>query len=144
MRSALASYEKTQQVVFTGALPRDKVAEYLDASDILVSPHIPMPDGRRFFGSPTKLFEYMAMGKGIIASRLDQLAEVLEHDRTAVLVTPGDMNELAKAILGLALDPQKRASLGGAARRAAVERHGWPANAAYALSDSAGLERRVS
>ena len=89
MRSALAAYEKTGEVIFTGSLPSDKVAEYLDASDILVSPHIPMPDGSRFFGSPTKLFEYMAMGKGIVASRLEQLAEVLEHDRTAWLVTPG-------------------------------------------------------
>ena len=98
MRSALAAYEKTGAVTFTGSLSSDKVAEYLDASDILVSPHIPMPDGSRFFGSPTKLFEYMAMGKGIVASRLEQLAEVLEHDRTAWLITPGDVNELADAI----------------------------------------------
>jgi glycosyltransferase involved in cell wall biosynthesis len=108
MRSALAAYEKTQEVIFTGPLPRDKVAEYLDASDILVSPHIPMPDGSRFFGSPTKIFE------------------------------------LAEAILHLALDPEKRAALGGAARRAAVERHCWSANVAHALSNSDGLERRVS
>jgi glycosyltransferase involved in cell wall biosynthesis len=144
MRSALAAYEKTQEVIFTGPLPREKVAEYLDASDILVSPHIPMPDGSRFFGSPTKIFEYMAMGKGIVASRLDQLAEVLEHDRTAVLVTPGDTDELADAILLLALDPEKRTALGGAARRAAVERHCWSTNVAYALSESDGRERKVS
>lgn len=144
MRSALAAFEKTQEVIFTGALPREKVAEYLDASDILVSPHVPMPDGSRFFGSPTKIFEYMAMGKGIIASRLDQLAEILEHDRTAVLVTPGNAEELAQAISCLALDPEKRAALGAAARRAAVERHCWSTNAAYALSNSEGLERRVS
>jgi glycosyltransferase involved in cell wall biosynthesis len=144
MRSALVAYEQTQEVIFTGPLPREKVAEYLDASDILVSPHVPMPDGSRFFGSPTKIFEYMAMGKGIVASRLDQLAEVLEHDRTAVLVTPGNTDELAEAILHLALDPEKRAALGDAARRAAVERHCWSANVAYALSNSDGLKRRVS
>ena len=94
-----------------------------------------MPDGSRFFGSPTKLFEYMAMGKGIVASRLEQLAEVLEHDRTAWLVTPGDPHELAEGIMRLALDPQKRASLGAAARRAAVERHSWTHNVACALDD---------
>jgi glycosyltransferase involved in cell wall biosynthesis len=149
MRSALASYEKTRQVIFTGPVPRDKVAEYLDASDILVSPHIPMPDGSRFFGSPTKLFEYMAMGKAIVASRLDQLAEVLNHDRTGWLVTPGDTEELANAILHLAMDPAKREALGSAARRAAVEHHCWSQNVAYALSDmpspaTDGLEQRVS
>jgi glycosyltransferase involved in cell wall biosynthesis len=135
MRSALAAYESTGEVIFTGPLPRDKVAEYLDASDILVSPHIPMPDGSRFFGSPTKLFEYMAMGKGIVASRLDQLAEVLEHDRTAWLITPGNVEELAEAILCLALDQPKREALGSAARRAAVERHSWSHNVACALGD---------
>jgi glycosyltransferase involved in cell wall biosynthesis len=144
MRSALAEYEKTAEVIFTGTLQREKVAEYLDASDILVSPHIQMPDGSKFFGSPTKIFEYMAMGKAIVASRLDQLAEVLEHDRTAVLVTPGDPEELAEAILRLALDPEKRVALGAAARRAAIERHCWSTNVEYALSNSDRLERRVS
>ena len=67
MRSALAMHEKTGAVTFTGMLPQAKVAEYLDAADILVSPHLPMPDGSRFFGSPTKVFEYMAMGKGIVS-----------------------------------------------------------------------------
>jgi glycosyltransferase involved in cell wall biosynthesis len=146
MRTALATYEATGEVIFTGPLTRDKVAEYLDASDILVSPHIPMPDGSRFFGSPTKLFEYMAMGKGIVASRLEQLAEVLEHDRTAWLITPGDVDELAEAILLLALDPAKREALGAAARCAAVERHSWARNVSWALSDMPGdsLERRSS
>ncbi len=144
MRSALSAYERTSEVIFTGPLPRDKVAEYLDASDILVSPHVPMPDGSRFFGSPTKLFEYMAMGKGIVASRLDQLAEVLEHNQTALLVAPGDVEELAEAILCLALDAKKRQTLGLAARRAAVERHGWSHNVACALSGlSAGTDDRL-
>jgi glycosyltransferase involved in cell wall biosynthesis len=135
MRSALAAYEQDGHVIFTGPLPRNKVAEYLDACDILVSPHVPMPDGSRFFGSPTKLFEYMAMGKGIVASRLDQLAEVLEHGRTAWLVTPGDPEELAAGILYLALNPAKREALGAAARQAAVERHSWSRNVACALGE---------
>jgi glycosyltransferase involved in cell wall biosynthesis len=119
------------------------VAEYLDASDILVSPHVPMPDGSRFFGSPTKLFEYMAMGKAIVASRLDQLAEVLEHERTALLVAPGNAEELAQAIRRLALNPAERESLGAAARQAAVEHHDWARNVAYALNDMPAQANRV-
>jgi glycosyltransferase involved in cell wall biosynthesis len=144
MRSALAAYEESGEAIFTGLLPREKVAQYLDASDILVSPHVPNPDGSRFFGSPTKIFEYMAMGKGIVASRLDQLAEVLEHNRTALLVTPGNAEELAEAILCLALDAKKRQALGLAARRAAVKRHCWSHNVARALSGmSAGAGDRL-
>jgi glycosyltransferase involved in cell wall biosynthesis len=135
MRSALAAYEELRTVIFTGPLPRNEVAALLDASDILVSPHTPTPDGSRFFGSPTKLFEYMAMGKGIVASRLEQLAEVLVHDQTALLVTPGSVEELAEAIRRLATDPNKRESLGAAARQAAVERHSWARNVAWAFSD---------
>jgi glycosyltransferase involved in cell wall biosynthesis len=143
MRSALAAYEKTGSVIFTGSLPSAKVVEYLDASDILVSPHIPMPDGSRFFGSPTKLFEYMAMSKAIVASRLEQLAEVLEHDRTGWLVTPGNVEELTGAIRSLALDPAKREALGAAARRAAIERHSWAGNVSWALSDLPAPDHRL-
>ncbi len=137
IRSALALYEATGQVIFTGAISSNDVAKYLDAADILVSPHIPTPDGSRFFGSPTKLFEYMAAGKAIVASRLEQLAEVLEHDRTAWLTTPGNPEELANAVLILALDPIKRQALGAAARREAIEHHSWARNVAWALNETA-------
>ncbi len=60
-------------VTFTGAIPHDRVRGVLDASDVLLSPHVPLQGGQRFFGSPSKLFEYMAMGKAIIASDLEQL-----------------------------------------------------------------------
>jgi glycosyltransferase involved in cell wall biosynthesis len=73
------------------------------------------------------------MGKGIVASRLEQLAEVLQHDETALLVKPGDPEELAEGIMRLALDPEKRKALGSAARRTAIERHSWSQNVACAL-----------
>jgi glycosyltransferase involved in cell wall biosynthesis len=135
MRSALTAHEVSGAVHFTGSIASEQVVEYLDACDILVSPHISMPDGSRFFGSPTKIFEYMAMGKAIVASRLEQLAEVLEDDRTACLVTPGSVDELAGAILRLALDPGKREQLGRAARQQAIANHSWVRNVTWALSD---------
>src|SRR2546425_9815119 len=89
--------------------------------------------GRRFFGSPTKLFEYMAMGKAIVASNLDQLAQVLQHNRTAWLVEPGNTKELTSAITLLAEDPELRERLGRAARATAVEKHSWGQNAQRVL-----------
>ena len=112
-------------VVFTGMVPQAAGPEHLAAMDIVAAPHVRNPDGSRFFGSPTKLFEYMAMGRGIVASDLDQIGETLEHDRTAILVPPDDEEALCPAILRLVDDPGLRARLGAAARRRAVERHGW-------------------
>jgi glycosyltransferase involved in cell wall biosynthesis len=121
------------RVFFTGVVPHVQVPAYLDAADILLSPHVPMPDGRPFFGSPTKLFEYMAMAKAIIASDLDQLSRILQHQRSAWLVEPGNASELASAILLLARDPQLRNQLGENARAAAVAQHTWQQNAERVL-----------
>ena len=103
----------------------ESINEHLAACDILVSPHVPNPDGSEFFGSPTKLFEYLAMGKGIVASNLAQIGEVLEHNKTALLVPPGDVDALALAIARLVEDATLRQCLGSEARRTAVERHTW-------------------
>jgi glycosyltransferase involved in cell wall biosynthesis len=132
------------RVFFAGLVSHAKVPAYLDAADILVSPHIPMPDGRPFFGSPTKLFEYMAMGKGIIASNLDQLSEVLEHGRSAWLVPPGSASELATAILLLAQDAGLRSRLGESARASAIAHHTWKQNAERVLNLCSGAAARDS
>src|SRR5436190_6870059 len=120
---------KAQQVIFAGHVNHQKVPALLDACDILLSPHVPLADGSDFFGSPTKLFEYMAMGCGIVASRLGQIGDVLVNEETALLVEPGNVSELSKAILRLADSPELRARLGAAARATAVERHTWKQNA---------------
>ena len=86
---------------------------------------MPNPDGTPLFGSPTKLFEYMAMGKGIVASDLDQIGEVLEHDRTAWMVEPGNADSLAAGLKVLIDDVQLRERLGRAARDEAVANHTW-------------------
>ena len=128
------------KVIFTGVVPHERVPVLLDACDILVAPHIPLADGSDFFGSPTKLFEYMAMGKGIVASRLGQIGEVLVHEETALLVEPGDSNQLADAIVQLARSPETRNRLGENARRVAIEKYTWNHNARRVLNAYASLE----
>ena len=133
-QAALSEYVAQGRVVFAGRIPHDEAPAYLNAADVLLSPHVPMPDGRPFIGSPTKLFEYMAMGKPIVASRLDQLEKVLRHNETALLVEPGNAEELAAAIRLAASNPELRERLGRRARLAAVEKHTWKMNAANVLS----------
>jgi glycosyltransferase involved in cell wall biosynthesis len=121
------------RVIFAGVVEHERVPAMLDACDVLASPHVPLADGSEFFGSPTKLFEYMAMGKGIVASRLGQIGDVLEDEQTALLVEPGNVLELSAAIQRLARSKELRARLGAAAREAAIARHTWQHNAARVL-----------
>ena len=123
----------SDRVIFTGSVPHNHVAALLDACDILVAPHIPLADGSDFFGSPTKLFEYMATGKGIVASRLGQIGDVLTDEGTALLVEPGNLNELAESIIRLANSKELRERLGVNARRIAVEKFTWRHNALRVL-----------
>ena len=125
VRRILAEAHADESTVFTGLVPQEEGPAYLAACDVLVSPHVPNPDGTPFFGSPTKLFEYMAMGKGIVASRLDQIGDVLEHEKTALLVPPGDVDALAASIARLVEDRALRECLGSEVRRVALERHTW-------------------
>jgi glycosyltransferase involved in cell wall biosynthesis len=123
----------TGRVIFTGAVGHERVPTLLDACDILVAPHVPLVDGSEFFGSPTKIFEYMAMGKGIVASQLGQIGEVLVEGETALLVQPGDVRELKEALLRLVEDKGMRRSLGVKAREVAEREHTWRHNAERVL-----------
>jgi glycosyltransferase involved in cell wall biosynthesis len=128
-RSIVSDAGLDARATVTGRVPPGEVSGYLDACDLLVSPHVTLPDGVEFFGSPTKLFEYMAAGKAIIASRLGQIGDVLEHGVTAWLVEPGDVAGLAAALVALAEAPEVRRELGARARRQAIDRHSWRLNA---------------
>jgi glycosyltransferase involved in cell wall biosynthesis len=113
------------RIEWAGALPHDEALRRLAACHVLASPHVPLPTGEPFFGSPTKLFEYMGLGRPIVASRLGQIAELLDDGRTARLVPPGDPTALAQAIAEILSSSDRGKALGEAARREAQERHTW-------------------
>jgi len=120
---------------FLGRVPHSRIPDYLGACDILASPHMPATDGSEFFGSPTKLFEYMAVGRAIVASRLGQIAEVIVDEQNGLLVPPGDSAALAQAIERLARDAPLRTRLGAAARRTVQDKYTWRHNAARVIAE---------
>lgn len=121
----IEKFNLSENCILTGLIPQEKGPEYLAACDILVASHKPNHDGTPFFGSPTKLFEYMAMGKGIVASNLDQIGEVLKHDDTAWMVKPGDPQSLMEGLKVLIDDESRRDRLGEAARQEVVKKYTW-------------------
>ncbi len=125
VKAALVEFGVQEQCVLTRSIPQEDGPSHLAACDILVSPHVPNRDQSQFFGSPTKVYEYMAMGKGIVASDLGQIGEVLQHDRTAILTIPGDDMSLAEGIRSLIENKELRERLGKAARAEVVEKYTW-------------------
>ena len=65
------------------------------------------------------------MGKGIVASDLAQIGEVLAHERTALLVRPGDADALVAGMKRMLDEPALRQRLGEAARREVLARYTW-------------------
>lgn len=123
-----------EKIIFTGIIPHDRAPEYLAACDVLVSPHLGFEDGTKFFGSPTKLFEYMAMGKPIIASDLEQIGEIIQNEINGLKFSPGNVDELVKCIFQLFEDPDLRARLGKKAREDVIQNYTWKQNAYRVLS----------
>lgn len=126
------------RVVFTGSVPAEATPGILAAADVLLSPQVHNRDGTLFFGSPTKLFEYMAMGKPIIASDLAQIGDILENEKTALLTEPGDASALSHALERVLANPSEFHSLGSAARAVLEAEHTWGARIAEL---DAALER---
>ena len=101
--------------VFHGALDREEVREVLARMDASVAPSIPTQDGRRE-GIPVVLMEAGASWRPLVASRLSGIPEIVVDDQTGLLVEPGDVAGLTRALLRLAREPRTRERLGGAAR----------------------------
>lgn len=133
-------------VRFLGSVAHGEVPGLVAAADVAVAPVPPMTQGSWL--SPMKVFEYMACGAAIVATRSGQLGEVLTDGHNARLVQPGDAAALAKALSALLEDPVLRARLGAQARRDAVDRHSWDGYVArleqvYAAAiDDGGIGRR--
>jgi glycosyltransferase involved in cell wall biosynthesis len=137
---AIRMHGLKSQVHCTGRVPHQEGARLMAACDIYASPHSSHMVDSRFFGSPTKLFEYMALAGGIVASDLEQIGEVLSPalrvedlgqpppeivDQRAILCAPGSAQEFAQAVLFLARHPDVCRALGRNAREAAARHFSW-------------------
>jgi glycosyltransferase involved in cell wall biosynthesis len=70
-----------------------------------------------------KLLELMAAGLPVVAGRVGEVAEYLEHEQSGLLVAPGRPAEMVRATLRLLHNESFRAQLGAAARRRAGQFH---------------------
>jgi glycosyltransferase involved in cell wall biosynthesis len=118
-----------------GFVPPAELGHYYDRAAIVIC-----PSRREGYGVVAR--EAMAHGRPVVASAVGGLLDAVEHERTGLLVPPGDAGALRTAIERLLLDPTLRARLGAAARERASERFSWAAATSATLEVYAAAVER--
>lgn len=103
-----------ERVTLVGALPHDRVAGVLAASEVAIAP----ATGQESFG--VTLVEAMAAGVPVIASDIAGYGEVVRDRLDGILVPPGDAGALAAALREVLADPELAGRLVGAGRERAA------------------------
>jgi len=113
------------RVTITGTVQRDEMPDHAAAFDVALQ------SAAVDYASPLKLFEYMALGKAIIAPDQQNIREILQNGETALLFPTKDAGAFDKILSPLIDDAQLRARLGAAAREDLIRRDlTWSGNAA--------------
>lgn len=116
-------------VIFTGAIGREEIADYVAAFDVALQPLATA------YASPMKIFEYIALGKPVVAAATPAIAEALTHGRDSLLFPVGDSAAMVTALKQLVVDGELRERLSQGARDTIVTRgHFWDENARRTLA----------
>ncbi len=120
-----------EKVLFPGPIDHEQIPNHLNAADVCLIPH------SNAFRSPIKLFEYMALGKAIVAPATEPISAVVSDEQEALLFPMGSKDGFMKALDRLLSSESLRAELGGRARSHVLTHHTWDQNAQQVLQ---GLE----
>ena len=110
----------TSRIIFTGMLEYELIPLIINLSDICVLPKRSMKSGF----SPIKLYEYMACGKPILASRVEGM-KLIEEEGIGRLAEPGDVMDFSKGLIELLKDGKVRNEMGQKGLCLARNRYDW-------------------
>ncbi len=111
-------------VAFTGFVPNEKVVEYLNKFDIFVMPSV--GEGESF---GVAAVEAMATGLPVVASNVGGLPEVVDDGKTGMLVKPGDVEDLKRALEFYIFSRDARIEHGKKGREKVKKLYNWKDNA---------------
>ena len=95
-------------VHFTGYVSHNRINEYISHSDMGLVSFLPSPFSE--LCQPNKLFEYIALNKPVVCSRLKAIEEIFD-DSSVMFFEPGNAKDLARCILKLYRNPDKAKQL---------------------------------
>lgn len=111
------------RVVFAGRKAHAEIPGLIAAMDIAVLLN------SNAYGSPMKIFEYLAMEKAVIAPSVGPVLEILRDGETGLLIEPGNADQMAEQIVRLIDDAELRQHLGTTGRAYVTAHHTWRQNA---------------
>jgi glycosyltransferase involved in cell wall biosynthesis len=115
------------RALFQGRVSHEQIPRLVAAFDVGVMPE------SNFYGSPLKVLEWMAAGRGVVAPAYGPLRELIEDGVDGLLFPPGDAQGLVRAVLRLTDDRELRQRLGRAAAARVRSSLTWRHNAARVL-----------
>jgi glycosyltransferase involved in cell wall biosynthesis len=107
------------RVVFAGAIAHRDTPEFFHGAEVCVLPSSP-PES---FG--LVLIESLACGTPVVASNIPGVRTVVDHGQDGLLVEPGDIAALARAMQQLLADAALRCAMGACGRAKVEARYGW-------------------
>jgi glycosyltransferase involved in cell wall biosynthesis len=124
LREQVVRLGMQELVVFTGPLQAADVPAHVAAMDVVVQPDV------TDYASPIKLFEYLAVGRAVLAPAKPNILEIVTDGQTALTFPAGDQAALTAALHRLYGDPALRERI-GAAGAALIDQRGyrWRCNA---------------
>jgi glycosyltransferase involved in cell wall biosynthesis len=115
LEAAAAALGVSGSIVFTGALPREKLPDVYAAADVFVT----LSDRTNVLNP---LHEAMIAGLAIVALATGGTSEVIHDGETGVLVDEGRLDEIPRVVADLLSDGERRRALGRAAQESADRR----------------------
>lgn len=123
LRDELCKHPAWSRVDEKGMVGRQEVIEILKSSSIGMVTLLPSIN---FIESlPIKMFEYMAAGIPVIASRFPLWEEIVEKAGCGICVNPSDPTAIAVAVQSLVNNPEMAARMGSQGRAAVFKNYNW-------------------
>ena len=113
----------TRHITFTGRVTPNEAKKYFSLFDVTALPRKPFQVCNLV--SPLKPLEAMITKVPMVVSDVPALAEMVEHEKTALIHKSGNPQSLADALLKLALQPQLREDLANEAYKRVIVDRTW-------------------
>lgn len=125
LKELILRYKLNDYFIFTGEIEQKEVVDYINISDLCISPFV-----KRRKASPIKIFEYMACGKMVISSKIEDI-QSLGIDQGLIYANPGDIDSFVSIIKRVL----KKRELKNNNRQIVLKKYGWDSVATKILDN---------